>query len=242
MLVKHDFMWATLVHLGTNMWYEPWDKGHEAFTQLWEIPGSYEMRLDKTIWDRYMEYLKEKGVNTLVIDLGDGIIYDSHPELAIKGSWTKTEMKKELNKLNDMGFEVIPKLNFSSCHDAWMKEYSRMLSTPTYYKVCEDLINEVCELFDYPRYFHIGFDEEDYETQRNYSYVVVRQNELWWSDLLKIISIPKYFGHCLGYKSTSIETILSTIVITQPSKYLGGIMFIGNICLTILLLIFLFNK
>ena len=95
MLVKHDFMWATLVHLGTNMWYEPWDKGHEAFTQLWEIPGSYEMRLDKTIWDRDMEYLKEKGVNTLVIDLGDGIIYDSHPELAIKGSWTKTEMKKE---------------------------------------------------------------------------------------------------------------------------------------------------
>ena len=188
MKVQHDFMWAMLVHLGTNMWYEPWDKGHEAYTQLWEIPGSYEMRLDKAVWDRYMEYLKASGVNTLVIDLGDGIIYDSHPELAIKGSWTKAEMKKELNKLNDMGFEVIPKLNFSSCHDAWMKEYSRMLSTPTYYKVCEDLINEVCELFDYPRYFHIGFDEEDYETQKNYSYVVVRQNELWWSDLLKIIS------------------------------------------------------
>lgn len=186
--VQHDFMWGMLVHLGTNMWYEPGDKGHEAFTELWEIPGSDEMRLDKNVWDEYMVHLKNCGINTLVIDLGDGMVYESHPELAIKGSWTKEEMRAELNKLNEMGFEVVPKLNFSSCHDAWMKEYSRMLSTPTYYKVCEDLINEVCDLFK-PRYFHIGFDEEAYDMQKHYSYVVIRQNDLWWSDLYRLINM-----------------------------------------------------
>lgn len=185
---RHDFMWAVLVHLGTNFWYDTTDEGHEAFTNLWEIPGSDKMRLDKEVWDEYMLYLKNSGVNTLVIDIGDGVIYDSHPELAIEGSWTKDELRAELKKLDEMGFEVIPKLNFSSCHDIWMKEYSRMLSTSVYYKVCEDLINEVCELFD-SRIFHIGFDEEDYHNQRNYGYAVIRQNELWWHDLKYIISL-----------------------------------------------------
>lgn len=193
MSVKHDFMWGVLVHLGTNMWYEPWDKGHEAFTQLWEIPGSYKMRLDKNVWDEYMVYLKECGVNTIVLDLGDGMIYDSHPEIAIEGSWTKTEMRVELKKLNEMGFEVVPKLNFSSCHDAWMKEYSRMLSTSVYYKFCEDIINEVCELFK-PRFFHIGFDEETYDVQKHYSYVVVRQGRLWWNDLYKLVDMVEKNG------------------------------------------------
>ncbi len=193
MSVKHDFMWGVLVHLGTNMWYEPWDKGHEAFTQLWEIPGSDKMRLDKNVWDEYMIYLKECGVNTIVLDLGDGMIYDSHPEIAIEGSWTKDEMRAELKKLNEMGFEVVPKLNFSSCHDAWMKEYSRMLSTSVYYKFCEDIINEVCELFK-PRFFHIGFDEETYDVQKHYSYVVVRQGELWWNDLYKLVDMVEKNG------------------------------------------------
>lgn len=194
MKVQHDFMWGMLVHLGTNMWYDNGDEGHGGKTQLWEIAGSDKMRTDKNVWDRYMVYLKEKGVNTLVIDLGDGIVYDSHPELAIDGSWTKEQMRSEIIKLNEMGFELIPKLNFSTCHDSWLKEYSRMVSTPTYYKVCEDIIDEVCELFEYPRFFHIGMDEENYETQKHFSYVVVRQNDLWWQDLKRLVSHVEKHG------------------------------------------------
>lgn len=190
---KQDFMWATLVHFGTNMWYDVCDKGHEAFTKLWEIPGSDEMRLDKDVWFKYMDYLKQSGINTLIIDIGDGVIYDSHPEIAIKGSWTKADFVSELERLKNMGFMLIPKLNFSSCHDIWMKEYSRMLSTPTYYKFCEDIIDEVCEMFKSP-YFHIGMDEEDYETQKHYSYAVIRKGELWWNDLYRIIKAVEKNG------------------------------------------------
>ena len=28
-----------------------------------------------------------------------------------------------------MGLEVIPKMNFSTCHDSWLKNYQRMVST-----------------------------------------------------------------------------------------------------------------
>ena len=38
-----------------------------------------------------------------------------------------------------------------------------------------DLIAEVSELFDGPRFFHIGMDEETFQHQRMYHYVVVRQ-------------------------------------------------------------------
>jgi hypothetical protein len=35
-----------------------------------------------------------------------------------------------------------------------------MVSSNIYRKVCVDLIDEVCELFDKPEYFHLGMDEE----------------------------------------------------------------------------------
>jgi hypothetical protein len=58
-----------------------------------------------------------------------------------------------------LGIEPIPKLNFSTCHDTWMKQYRRMISTPAYYQFCADVIREVCEVFDHPRFFHLGCDE-----------------------------------------------------------------------------------
>lgn len=61
-------------------------------------------------------------------------------------------MRKEVERLRAMGFEVIPKLNFSTSHDVWLGDYSRMISTPTYYRVCRDLIEEVAEVFK-PKYF-----------------------------------------------------------------------------------------
>ena len=59
-----------------------------------------------------------------------------------------------------------------------------MVSTPEYYKVCADLIAEVAEIFDKPRFFHLGYDEENYPVQRTYDYVVIRQGELWKRDFL----------------------------------------------------------
>src|SRR5690606_5787590 len=61
--------------------------------------------------------------------------------------------------------------------------YARQVSTPAYYAVCRDLIAEVCELFDQPRLFHLGMDEETFAHQRYYAYAVVRQHDLWWHDL-----------------------------------------------------------
>jgi hypothetical protein len=126
--------------------------------------------------------MSDVGMNMMVIDLGEAVKYKSHPELAAEGAWSHGRMREELNKLRDLGIEPIPKLNFSAGHDAWLKEYNRMLSTKKYYEVCGDLINEVCDLFDGPRFFHMGYDEEGAYNQRRNSMVIVRQHELWWHD------------------------------------------------------------
>ena len=182
MRLHHDFIWSTLVHFSTNLWYDIGNKKCDG-SVIWKSPGSASLRFDRALWQEYVDKLVECGCNAIVIDLGDSMIYDSHPELAVEGAFTKDEMRAELDRLNALGFEVIPKLNFSATHDLWLGEYSRMLSTPKSYEVCADLIDEVCELFD-ARLFHIGFDEETYEHQKDYDYATVRNGDLWWHDLV----------------------------------------------------------
>ena len=179
--MKDNFMRAILIHLGTNLWFD-FDNDPKLDDKIYQKPASKTMRFDLDLFREYTSKLGEYGINTIVLDLADGVIYDSHPEIAIEGSLKKEELKAELDRLSALGITVIPKLNFSTTHDVWLKDYARMVSTPTYYSVCRDLINEVCDIFK-PKYFHIGMDEENYQLQEKYDYAVVRQNDLWWHDL-----------------------------------------------------------
>ncbi len=125
-------------------------------------------------------------MNTLILDLGEGMLYESHPELAVEGSLSHAEIQEELGFLRGLGYEVVPKLNFSASHDVWPGEYERMLSTSIYYRVCADLIREVCDLFK-PKYFHLGMDEETPQNQIYNNYCVVRQYDLWWRDFYHFV-------------------------------------------------------
>ena len=95
-------------------------------------------------------------------------------------------MKDELSRLKKLGFEVIPMLNFSGAHDIWLGDYAHMIATVPYYRVCADLINEVCDIFE-PRFVHIGMDSETYETQKDFFYTAVRHKELWWHDVYFLV-------------------------------------------------------
>ncbi len=76
------------------------------------------------------------GMNRVLIDWGDGVKYDSLPEIAVNGAWSTSQLKKELKTIRKLGLEPIPKLNFSTGHKAWLGPYQRMISSDTYYKVC----------------------------------------------------------------------------------------------------------
>lgn len=169
-------IWACLLHLSFNMW-EEYISPHRPFRGF-----RPDLELSESLWTDAVKKVAEQGMNMIVIDLGDAVRYDSHPEIAVRNAWSTKRLREELNKMRRLGLETIPKLNFSTGHDTWMGEYSRMVSTKEYYNVCSDLISEVCELFDKPRFFHLGMDEEGAVHQAYYNYLVIRQNDLWWHD------------------------------------------------------------
>jgi len=188
---KNDFIWANLLHLSYNMWEDhtpaPYQDAHftgndcrEAY--LWAHKYHPNLTFDKEVWNQLLIKMADAGMNMVIIDLGDGIKYESHPEIAVKGAWSTAQLKNELTRIRKLGLEPIPKLNFSTGHKAWLGPYQRMISSDQYYHVCADLIREVIDLFDQPRYFHLGMDEETADNQRTHQYAVVRQGELWWHD------------------------------------------------------------
>ena len=171
-------IWGILVNLGA------WSDGR-PYTEL---------PFDEDAWDTIVDGAYNAGFNTIIICIGGGIDFSSHPELTLKGAWSQERLKKEINRCREKGIKLIPKLNFASPHDIWLGEYSRMISTPIYYKVCKDMINEAYELFEHPEYIHIGMDEEDAKHVATHQWAMYRQGDLFWHDLRFLVDCVKETG------------------------------------------------
>ncbi len=185
---------SLLLHLGRNMW--GWTPPPTLTIKDYK-PLATMLECREDLWRAATAHAAKRGLNMIVIDLGEALQYPSHPELAVKGAWSPDKMKDEIARLKSMGLEAIPKLNFSTTHNGWLGEYRNMLATPTYYRVCEDVIKDVAEIFGTPRFLHIGFDEEAVRHQQNSTCdlaIVVRKGDLWWHDFLHIVRTSEKFG------------------------------------------------
>ena len=178
--MKEPMIWSFFMYLSRHMWNEP---GTPGKLKYFDGPVSELNETNVDTWDEMMRFIAERKYNMVVIDCGDGIKYDSHPEISAPDAWDKDFLKKKLDEMRALGLEPIPKLNFSACHLAWIKEYRRMISSPIFYKVASDLIAEVCEVFGYPRLFHLGLDEENLALQHSLPMVTIRQHDLYWHDV-----------------------------------------------------------
>ena len=126
-MTKNEKMWAMLVHLSINV-----SERHDA--------ESFSDNFDDTFWDYVVEEAAKSGINTIVLDVNDGVEFGSHPEIAKEGCWTRRKMRKEIARCKELGITLYPKLNFSSTHSHWLGEYRKKTSTTEYYQVCNDLI------------------------------------------------------------------------------------------------------
>lgn len=236
-----EFAWSFLVHFGMNMWGDivskPSRNGRikkrltdEEFALVCGegYMAQDRIRFDENLWRDLSEQLRKDGCNQIVVDVGEFLKYPSHPELAVRGSWSAERLAAEVKRLNEMGFEVVPKLNFSCCHRTWLGEYGRMISTPKYYEVCSDLIRDVLEVFSGTRFLHIGMDEEHMPTyQRNSTLLVMRQGELWWHDVLWLVKevekhgVRAWMWHDFLRKNTMADFAkrMPKIVVQSPWAY-----------------------
>ena len=171
---KKRKMWAILLRLGVNTNAKPGD------CRPYEMEDEYRYHeslfCDKDTWRKVTEYFPTQGINTVVIDINEGVKLDSHPELSVPGSWEKEEFKEELRRLRTLGLTPIPKFNFSCARNAWLKEYAYQIGTETYQQVCEDIVRETIEIFEKPEFFHLGLDSEDASRQQ---YSPVRIERSW---------------------------------------------------------------
>ena len=203
--IAGDMAFGVLLHLGVHMWGD-WTPDQscipnspEEFARMYPdhklnrhgvFPARVTnyLRADEAVWRSQTELAKAEGLNMVIIDLGEAYAYPSHPELWVKGSWSPEKLRADLARIRKLGLEPVPKLNFSMGHDQWLKEYHYMTSTKRYYEVVADVIRDVAEVFDNPRYFHIGFDEEIPVALAGRKLMAIRQGDLWWHDLFYVIN------------------------------------------------------
>ncbi len=179
--MKNELMWTFFMELSGHIMADE----NAPLPDVWYPKTVYNknIKCDSDTWDEVVDFISENGFNTCVIDIADGIKYETHPDISAPDAWSKDLLKAKLEIMRKKGIEPIPKLNFSMTHSTWMKHYRRYVSTPEYYKVCSDLISEVCELFGNPRLFHLGMDEETIWDQNSREICIVRHEKLWWHDL-----------------------------------------------------------
>lgn len=173
-------LWAILVHLSHNMWPKHYEDLYEGF--------------DEDTWSCILEECHAAGLNAILLDVGDGVEFDSHPEIRVKNAWSKERVHQEVARCRELGITLIPKLNFSTSHHQWLGDYTHMVSSQVYYRVAKDLITEVYEMFEKPPYIHLGMDEEDARHSNQNGYHVFRSGEALWHDMRYLMDCVTQLG------------------------------------------------
>ena len=214
-LLPPRMMWAYLAQLGMKMW-----ERRIHYTDL---------KVDDSMWQSLTDRAAEAGVNVFVFDLGEGMVFPSHSELAVRGSWEPERMREEIVRLEKMGMIAVPKLNFSSSHDQWLCKWRKYLSTPEYFAVCRDVIRDVAEVFDRAPLFHLGYDEETFFIQdvNKFEYKRLRSGNLWWNDFLWFVREVESYGmrpwiwsdYCWTHKDEFLMRMPRTVL--QTNWYYG---------------------
>jgi len=135
-----------------------------------ERPFDVEVALD------IVDAMGDVGMNTLVVDVADGVKYRSHPELRRHYSVPLRDLGRLADAAHRRDIDVVPKLNFAksgrNLHDTWMHPYSDARrwtqGLDRYYAVAADCIAELVDAMHPTRFFHVGMDEDHHRSHAQY--------------------------------------------------------------------------
>ena len=61
------------------------------------------LRCDDRLWSDLTARMAAAGMNLLLIDLGDGVRYESHPEIAVANAWSPVAARQGVGPLAEAG-------------------------------------------------------------------------------------------------------------------------------------------
>ena len=96
--MKNEKIWSYLIHLSYHMWDD-----ENTPPRSWYAPPRYTENNNVSVkaWDEIVAFLAECKYNMLIVDVGDAIQYESHPEISAPDAWDKDFLKIVLNyKIN----------------------------------------------------------------------------------------------------------------------------------------------
>jgi hypothetical protein len=81
--MNEPMLWGSLLQLSHNMWS---DRDDPQAPEYWPVRDH--LLFDDSLWNDLIQQMARSGMNLLVIDLGDGVQYASHPEIATGKAWS----------------------------------------------------------------------------------------------------------------------------------------------------------
>ena len=152
---------------------------------IWLEQKDREMPFDLATAMGLLPAMAESGMNTVIVDVEDGVRYASHPEMARHYSVPIEELRTLADEARRHWMDVIPKLNFAKSgrnfHDMWMRPHwhhvSWLQGIDEYYAVAHDVIAELIDVMGPTRFFHLGMDEDHFRSLPQYVETIGRLGE-----------------------------------------------------------------
>ena len=87
-------IWAILVHLSMDMW-----RGEQNALPLSEV-------FDEDMWHDIIDEAEKCGMNAIVLDVGNGVRFASHPEIAKEDAYSSAWVKAEVKRCKEKGTDT----------------------------------------------------------------------------------------------------------------------------------------
>lgn len=142
------------------------------YDPVWNRNKEHEKPFDLAVGLDIIDAMAAAGLNLLLVDAKDGVLYKSHPELARHYSQPIDILGKLRERAAAHGIEVAIKLNFSQSqlhqHNHWFRPHHDLFDNDEYWTKAFEVIDELCGILQPKRFFHIGMDEDHSRSYTQY--------------------------------------------------------------------------
>ena len=84
-------IFSYFLQISNHMWLD-----RDSITPGWVVQEKWDENnnTDEEVFDRLVDFIADRKYNMLIIDVGDGVKLDSHPEIAAPDAWSKEKLAK----------------------------------------------------------------------------------------------------------------------------------------------------